>query len=167
MKKRKKILVLFLLILLLSGCAVYSTNNDIDNANEDHINATSSGGSVDCESGIYDNKNGNETETTSSERSVHYESGIFDNKNWDETEGTISEDVVPDQKSAKIIAQAIFDVMQGDGPWNFQLKHVFYDEEDQIWIVSFWEDKGIYYDGGSLSIAFQKEDGKVLRIWLN
>ena len=42
---------------------------------------------------------------------------------------------------------------------------VFYDEKDEIWIVSFWEDTDKNILGGDCSIAMQKKDSKVLNIW--
>ena len=42
---------------------------------------------------------------------------------------------------------------------------VFYDDQDEIWVVSFGEDSRQNTLGGDCSIAMQKKDGKVLRIW--
>ena len=110
-----------------------------------------------------------QTDNSSVTSSVSFQSGVFYNKNWDEQIGTYTEeDVIPDQSTAEAIAKAIFKNIQKKGYLaNSELKNVFFDEVDQIWIVSFWEDKGITYDGLTCSIAMQKIDGKVLRIWFD
>lgn len=42
---------------------------------------------------------------------------------------------------------------------------VFFDKQDEIWIVSFGMDSKENVVGGDCSIAIQKQDGRVLRIW--
>ena len=83
--------------------------------------------------------------------------------------GTYLEPVVPDKETACKIAQAIFDGIPKYGEeQKFTLQNVFYDAEDEIWIVSFWEDwddSGEITMGYDCSIAIQKSDGKVVKIW--
>ncbi|MBQ3084049.1 MAG: hypothetical protein IJC46_01175 [Clostridia bacterium] len=38
-------------------------------------------------------------------------------------------------------------------------------EKDEVWLVSFWKETEEITVGGDCSIAIQKSDGKVLRIW--
>lgn len=141
-----KIYILIFIILFLTGCG---------NSIEEHSGLSNESS----------NMNSNLTKENVSSN-IYYNSGIFANKNWNDLEGTYMVDAVPDQKTAEKIAQAIFDAIEQESPQkNYVLKYVFYDEEDEIWIVSFGEDRGVTYDDSTLNIAFQKEDGKVLRIW--
>ena len=98
---------------------------------------------------------------------VKYESGNFHDKNWEETIGTYSEDaVIPDEKTALKIAKAIFEGMKkSKEAQGYVPQSVFYDDQDEIWIVSFGKDSSQITLGGGCSIAMQKKDGKVLRIW--
>lgn len=98
---------------------------------------------------------------------IEYESGIYHNKNWSDTAGTYSgESVIPDEKTALEVAKSIFDGMEKSAEaQEYVPQHVFYDNQDEIWIVSFWKDTDQFILGGDCSIAMRKEDGKVLRIW--
>ncbi|MEF2724694.1 MAG: NTF2 fold immunity protein [Eubacterium sp.] len=42
---------------------------------------------------------------------------------------------------------------------------VFYDTQDEIWIVNFRNPNSEKMIGGDCNIALQKKDGKVLRVW--
>lgn len=98
---------------------------------------------------------------------IKYESGNFYDKNWNETIGTYSgEAVIPDEETALKIAKAIFDGMKkSKDAQEYVPQSVFFDNQDEIWIVSFWKDSDQVTLGGDCNIAMQKEDGKVLRIW--
>lgn len=98
---------------------------------------------------------------------IQYESGIFHDKNWSETVGTYrGEAVIPDEETALKVAEAIFDGMEkSKKAQKYVPQSVFYDDQDEIWIVSFWKDSSQAMLGGDCSIAMQKKDGKVLRIW--
>ena len=98
---------------------------------------------------------------------ITYETGIFHDKNWNETVGTYSEElVIPNAETALSIAKAIFNGMEkSEDAQGYVPQNVFYDEEDEIWIVSFWDNSKQDNLGGDCSIAMQKKDGKVLRIW--
>ena len=96
---------------------------------------------------------------------VEFETGNYYNKNWNETSGTYNKAVVPDENSAVEIATAIFNNMENSEYRREDVPQaVFYDEQDEVWIVSFWEES-VHTLGGDCSIAIQKEDGRVLRIW--
>lgn len=98
---------------------------------------------------------------------IKYESGNFHDKNWSETIGTYSgRAVIPDEETALKIAEAIFDGMEkSKEAQKYVPQSVFYDNQDEIWIVSFWENSNQLTLGGDCNIALQKKDGKVLRIW--
>ena len=135
---RKSILLIFLLVVLLTGCENSSQNESNDKLNNIEVDI------------VYDSE-------------VDYDSGIYYNKNWDETIGTYTMPVIRDRESAIEIAMAIYNSMENNNP-NYVPQSVFFDEEDEIWIVSFWEAS---YEGlgNCCSIALQKKDGRVLRIW--
>ena len=84
-----------------------------------------------------------------------------------ETIGTYSgRAVIPDEETALKIAEAIFDGMEkSEEAPKYVPQAVFYDNQDEIWIVSFWENSNQLTLGGDCNIALQKKDGKVLRIW--
>lgn len=98
---------------------------------------------------------------------IKYESGIFHNKNWSETIGTYSgKAAIPNEETALKIANAVFDGMEkSKEAQEYVPQSVFYDTQDEIWIVSFWKNSNKITFGGDCSIALQKKDGKVLRIW--
>ena len=101
---------------------------------------------------------------------IRYESGEYFNKNWDDGIGTYKKAVIPDEKTALNVARSIFDGMEkSEDVEKYEAQAVFFDEKDQIWIVSFYqeqqESKVPLTIGGGCDIAIQKSDGKVLRIW--
>ena len=102
---------------------------------------------------------------------VEYETGSYSEKNWNEPVGTYQEDVLPDKETALAVATAIFHGMEKDTEaQKYTPQSIFYDEEDSIWIVLFHEEveenATEVVMGGGYSIALQKKDGKVLRIWM-
>ena len=99
---------------------------------------------------------------------IKYEIGIFDNKNWDDSTGTYYGDVVPNKMVAVNIAVSVFNGMEkSETAGRFTPQLVFYDEEMSIWIVTFWDSDS--YNNGIVgydcSIAINKKDGKIKRIW--
>ncbi len=98
---------------------------------------------------------------------INYESGSFYDKNWSDPIGTYGgKAVIPDKETALKIATAIFDGMEkSKEAQGYEPQSVFYDYQDEIWIVSFWKNSNQLSLGGDCNIALQKKDGKVLRIW--
>ncbi len=97
---------------------------------------------------------------------VKYESGIYYDKDWNETVGTYTESAIPDKDTALEVATAIFNGMdKSRGAKEYVPKSVFFDYQDEVWIVSFGKGSDEFILGGDCSIAIQKKDGKVLRIW--
>lgn len=97
---------------------------------------------------------------------VNFKTGNYFNKDWNETCGTYKEAVVADKETAIKIAEAIFNGMEKNKETQgYVAKSVFYDEYDEIWIVTFGKNSEEIVLGGDCSIAMQKSDGKVLRIW--
>ena len=99
------------------------------------------------------------------ERVVQFEAGSYFDKNWEESIGTYKGAVIPDKDTAMNVAISIFDGMsKSEEVAEYVVQSIFYDEQDEIWIVSFWKDSENII-GGDCSIALQKKDGKVIRIW--
>ena len=98
---------------------------------------------------------------------IEFESGVYWNKNWyEESVLNYTGEAVPDKETAVKIAQVIFDGMStSEYAEEYNPQYVFYDAQDEIWIVSFWDDSDATVLGGNCNIAMQKKDGKVLRIW--
>ena len=85
-----------------------------------------------------------------------------------ENVGNYQKDVIPDEDAAKAIATAIYQNMDiGDSIREYVIQSVWFD--DDVWIVNFGlsssDESETHYVGGGFSIAMQKTDGKVLRIW--
>ena len=97
---------------------------------------------------------------------VKYEWENYHDKNGSETIGTYGGMVIPDEETALKIAKAIFDGMEkSKDAKEYVPQSVFYDNQDEIWIVSFGKNSNHIMLGGDCNIAMQKKDGKVLRIW--
>lgn len=103
--------------------------------------------------------------------SITFEKGEYSRKDWNDPTMTYKGVAVPDKETALEIAKAIFNGME-KGPEEQELepKHIFYDEQEKIWIVTF-SNIQIKSDeiitGICCSIAIQETDGKVLRIWFD
>ena len=100
---------------------------------------------------------------------VKFETGVYHNKNWDDPVLTYEGNVVPDEMAAIRITSAIFEGIRTAEQRDHAPQLVFYDEQDEVWIVCFWDkvdDFGNPIVGGDVNIAVRKADGKVLRIWL-
>ena len=85
--------------------------------------------------------------------------------------GNASDAAVPNKKSAKAAAQAVFDSMEKDAvKKTFVIDHVTYDKEQEAWVVQFWHDFSLDYQGpwstGAVYITIRKSDGKVLSIFV-
>lgn len=91
--------------------------------------------------------------------------------NYLDNAGTYNGAVIPNKECAVAVAEAIFNNMEkSERSRNYTQQSVSFDEDNQIWIVSFWEptnleSSNIITLGNDCSIAIQKADGKVLRIW--
>lgn len=97
---------------------------------------------------------------------LKYQEGIFYDKNWSDTVGTYEGNVVETKETAVAIATAVYNgIDKSQSMSNFTPQCVFFDKQDEIWIVSFCTDSKENVVGGDCSIAIQKQDGRVLRIW--
>ena len=99
------------------------------------------------------------------------ESGVFSEKYWDDPALSYDFVAVPDANVALEIAEAVFDAFKdkGYGAVSGQVpQSIFFDTEDEVWIVSFWENQtgDVMKTDGDFNIAIQKSDGKVLTMWI-
>ena len=74
---------------------------------------------------------------------------------------------VPDLETAVFIANAVFRSMQNEMEFlkNFHSVSALFDEINEIWIVDFQERGKENWVGDCISIALQKSDGRVLKVW--
>lgn len=160
MKKHFILLLIILIVLnmfILSSCSQENTStiDEKHNAQTGEMSAT---------------KGSNPTNNTEID-SFEYDSGDFHDKNWTDPVGTYKGPAVPDKETARYIAQAVLNGINKNNESNqFGTGSIFYDESDEIWIVTFFPSsdhlpEGVYMVGGDCSIAIQKSDGKILRIW--
>ena len=143
--KKIIIIVLCLTSVLFAGCSDVQKNADND-------------------------KNVSEDNEINNNEDITFSTGIYPDKDWDEESwGVYEGDVIPNKDVAIKIANAIFDELYKDSSiQNYVPQTVFFDEEDDFWLISFWEEeREEFVLGGCVSIAIQKKDGKVLRVWMS
>ena len=83
---------------------------------------------------------------------------------------TSSQAAVPNATPAKAGAQVVFDGMEKDEvTTTFVINGVFYDSEQEAWVVQFWHDLSSDYQGpmstGSVCITIREKDGEVLSVF--
>lgn len=91
-------------------------------------------------------------------------SGVYENKDWDNDDCTYQNHAVPDKETAISVAQAIYEGMTISEDLVFEPYSVFYDEEEEIWIVTFCPD--VSYPAYDIVFAIKKSDGQILKIWM-
>lgn len=101
-----------------------------------------------------------------SDQEIQFEEGIFYDKNWSDTAGTYTGNAVESKETAVAVATAVYNGMRkSQSMSNLTPQSVFFDSQDEIWIVTFGMDGKENVAGGDCSIAIQKQDGRILRIW--
>ncbi|MGM9643494.1 MAG: hypothetical protein ACI3X1_00225 [Eubacteriales bacterium] len=146
MKRSVFLLFTFIVLFLLFGCTT------IDN-----------GETKESGEGSVTNK---EEATTYS-----YSEGIYPGKDWaDVTAGSENPDtssgdaIVPNKETAISIADKAFEEVKLSGICqSYVLQGVFYDTEDNIWVVYFGEDSEI--PGSCYNIAISKATGEIIKMW--
>ena len=97
---------------------------------------------------------------------IKYDEGVYPRKDWENLEVAVEEKCVSNKNTAISIGNAILLNFQDQGYFpNYVLQTVFYDTEDEIWILSFWEDN-VNYPGSDFCIAINKSDGRVIKMWV-
>ncbi|MBQ7907030.1 MAG: hypothetical protein IJ309_05075 [Clostridia bacterium] len=103
-------------------------------------------------------------------KEIEYEEGIYHDKNLDDNLGSYNGTVIADKNVAVDVATSIFNSLFKDKvDEGYAPQLVFYDKEEDLYVVSFWN--GSCYDDGTVSlgeecsIAIRASDGKVLKIW--
>lgn len=101
-----------------------------------------------------------------SDQEIQFEEGIFYDKNWSDTAGTYTGNAVESKETAVAVTTAVYNGMRkSQSMSNLTPQSVFFDSQDEIWIVTFGMDGKENVVGGDCSIAIQKQDGRILRIW--
>lgn len=158
---RKGILVLLLIsLLILSGC-----HQDYNGSTqeENDLNSEITSGKVEEE--ITSGKV--EDEITSGKVEYEYQEGIYPLKMWQvspplESEETFSDSIT--EEKAIAIACAAFEKIQKTGIGkDYVLRRLFYDTEDNVWIVYFSSEPLV--PGACYNVAISKDNGEVLNMW--
>lgn len=151
------ILILLLLVLVLSAC-----NGDIGGSPSTDDPLASSQPPID-DSTTEETQNSTEGE---SDLIYSYRSGVYHNKNWSDDWGTYTSDAIPDVDTAISVASALFENVKKDGiGQTYILNSVFFDTEDNIWIITFSQSTDSSVDGGEFNIALSQTTGNVIRMW--
>ena len=171
MKKFLLIIISALCVLSLVSCD--GANND---NNDTVISEVSIPGS--SASASFGNANSDNNDTTTSEVSAPESAAAsYEVVTWERRDyltvsvGVHKGDVVPDEQTAVAVAQAIFDNSIKNKYVDYKnctRIMVSYDSENGVWVVSFSktsDNPNEYILGGGYSIAIQKSDGKVLKMW--
>ena len=96
--------------------------------------------------------------------SVRFESGIHELKMLDYPEKSFLDQAVPDKETAIMIAEIIIKNEQKNGYFeDYVPQLVFFDEQEKLWIITFWRDDGSI--GAECKVVIQQDDAKILGIW--
>ena len=93
--------------------------------------------------------------------------GVYDNKDWDNMQPDTVDDIcVPDAITAVSVAKSLMERVQRDLYFpNAVPVDVFFDTEDQIWIVCF-SDLLPNEAGEGFNIAIRKDNAEVVKMWV-
>lgn len=95
---------------------------------------------------------------------VAYSEGVYYDKQWETPKVGESDYSVADKETAISIACAEFKKVQQRGVCkDYVLRGVFFDTEDEVWIVYFSREP--FRPGGCYSIAISKQTGEILNMW--
>lgn len=121
----------------------------------------------------YSKNNFPNEQTNSDYSNIDFLSGEYYNKTWnqDNDQNILDSNCVPDIESAVQIANVIFYNKQKQGLFKeYKLQSVFYDESDNVWVISFWkpynEKNGSLTVGSDFNIAISQKNGQVLTYWV-
>ena len=143
MRRTMIIMIAIMFIMCMSACKI----KDIEQNNNAPVTTP---------------ETGNEENLNISE--LPYEEGKWKNKDWDKIELPFEEICIPDKETAIQITSAFVKAFQHKKLFiNYKPQSVFYDIEDEIWIVSFCEGD---VPGASLTIAIRKDNAEVVKMWL-
>lgn len=154
MKKGKwtVVLILILAVLTLVGCSRTGNNGHSEKgASESDPSITEGDSSI--------------TEGEPS-REIDYQEGVYSKyygEMWDSAEAEGSENKVPDKETAIAIACEEFERLRTRNENGYVLTGVFFDTEDEVWVVDFGLEVPI--PGACFSIAISKQNGKILNAW--
>lgn len=126
---------------------------------------------------LISNKSNREAESSSdinfasceadSSSDITFSSGVYFNPIWREEEKQVGEvDIVcvPDKDTAVQISDIVLKNLQNNGHFkDYVLFSVFYDETDEVWIVSYADDPE--QCGDDCSVAISAKTAEILKIW--
>ena len=113
----------------------------------------------------------------SSSSSMEYEVGVYPKEQWDDNTWIYYEgEMISDTACAVDLAATLFTHLPQDG-WTvgYKPQAVFYDDQEKLWIVSFWQDYPMWEgEEGDititlmpcLNIALSSKDASVVKIWV-
>ena len=136
------IFALVISVLALSGC-----NQDNDSSKQE--------------------KSGMRTDSPCAVDKYKYKEGVYPMNRWEasmpeNSDGTITDSIT--EETAISIACIEFEKIQQTGIGkDYVLRDVFYDTEDQVWVVYFSAEPLV--PGDCFNIAISKNTGKVLNMW--
>ncbi len=90
-------------------------------------------------------------------------------ENWSENNGCYDQDVLPTKETAEAVAQQIFDSIKEEyGKENCVWSFTVYYEAQNAWMVHFGippTEDGVYTMGAGCTIALNKANGQVMRVF--
>lgn len=155
MKKQFLVLAVALIyLILLSGCNNFNIHNPKITTEDTEMNTV---------------------KITQTENYTYME-GKYSDRVWDKalieehnSKPTSPDKTVSDADAAIQIATIEFEKFQREGRGkSYCLSGVFYDTEDQVWIVWFSEKQvsnSVYVAGACYNVAIAKNSGQVIKVW--
>ncbi len=90
-------------------------------------------------------------------------------ENWSENNGCYDHDVLPTKETAEAVAQQIFDSIKEEyGKEEYELIYATYYKTENAWMVFFHrpqKEDGLTLMGGGCTIALNKANGQVMRVF--
>lgn len=104
--------------------------------------------------------------TEESEYDFEYVTGIYDKTYWDSYRPPVSDCIETPEEAVRLCEIIIDPKLKEEG---LVAKSVFYDTEDELWIVRFGPDttldKDVAIVGGAVAFAIRKKDAQVIKFW--
>jgi len=154
---------------LISGCNIASDPSDVTTDSlSNSTGASPSDSSAVITDSTSDSINASPSESDIIYHEVTYQTGIYHNKDWENGHGrTHDRKVITDSDTAIAFGDIILKNYQSRGAYlDFTLQYVFYDTEDDVYILSYWQyDRGTGWCTTCFSIAINCSNGEVLRMW--
>ncbi len=108
----------------------------------------------------------NVSNTESPYQNIRYEEGIYHCREWERpvVNNSDVEDKYTDKDTAVSIAYAEIEKLQQNGIREGDvLQYIFFDTEDEVWVMSFYPNGNELYS--TYQIAVSKQTGEILKMW--